>query len=203
MASNTIDKAKEAAIARVEAAKATSVLTPYIVAIGGMMHGLDGIKAEAAQLRDNAKASGGKVYDRVKEAIVAGCESDVHPAALAQAFSDGLLLQGVTPNTSRPYSGTLKAAVTAYREGRISLETVRTKDMEGLRNACKTDEAKRVAELRKKLADYARELSVSELSEVVEMAGLWAEPRIAAKTAKKGAPATQPVATVEEVTEAA
>lgn len=202
MAQNTIDKAKEAAIARVEAAKATSVLTPYIVAIGGMMHGLDGIKAEAAVLRDNAKASGGKVYDKVREAIVAGCESDVHPAALAQAFNDGLLLQGVTPHTSRPYSGTLKAAVTAYREGRISLETVQTKDMEGLRNACKTDEAKRVAELRKKLADYARELTVDELSEVVEMAGMWAEPRIAAKTAKKGAPAA-PAATVEEITEAA
>lgn len=201
---NSIDKAKEAAIARVEAAKATGVLAPFIVAIGGMMHGLDGIKSEQATLRDNAKASGGKVYDKVKAAIVAGCESDVHPAALAQAFSDGLLLQGVSPNTTRPYSGTMKAAVQAYREGRISLETVETKDMEGLRNACKSDEAKLIAELRKTLSDYARELTVSELREIVELAGAWALPRLAAKAAKKGSPVkSAPVATVEEITEAA
>lgn len=182
---NAIDKAKEAAIARVESAKALEVLNPHIVNIAGRMLHLDDVKQASKGARDEAKEAGGTVYGLVKAAIRDAVESGLHPAALGQAFSDGLILSGVTPNTVRPYSSTLKLAVEAHREGRITLEDVESKDMTGLRNACKAEEDRLAAELRDTLNRYARELNVEELREVLELAGMYAEPRIAKKAEDK------------------
>lgn len=154
----------EKAIAYLNVAKAIGVLEPFIVQIAYTALEEQGKRADLKEAQDEVKAAKGKTYDHVRAAIIAAAESDVEAEALAEAFKQGLLAQRLETNTVSPYAGTLRQAVPALREGRVTVEQVNSLDMTKLREACKDEDALVKQALRNGIAKNVKMLTVDELT---------------------------------------